>query len=107
MSKGTDPIRTRRHFLYTMAVGTAGLSVGQNQRDVRVVGAGQRVVDERARVRIPGSDALIVSDLVRERPRPAPDQTPCVRPQRCVRGIDPDLAARHVAGDTVGLAIMP
>ena len=76
-----------------LVVLAARRAVAEHQRDVRVVGAGQVVVDERAGVGIRRADALVEADLAGSRRRPAADQAAGVRLERLVRRVDAHLDA--------------
>ena len=80
----------------------APLTGAEHEGDVRVVGPGEVVEDEGAGIRVALADPLIVADLPGDRGRPAADEATRVGLERCVGGVDADLARRQVDPHTFG-----
>src|SRR5690606_32782661 len=89
-----------REPLVALAAARAGRD---EQRDVRVVRAGELVADEEAGVGVLRADALVVADLPGDGVAPADDLTARVRREAAVRRVEARLEGRRVAGDTVRL----
>jgi hypothetical protein len=76
---------------------------GEQQRHVRVVGAGEPVAHEEPRVGVLDGDALVVADLTGDGIGPRHDDTARRGGERTVRGVQPRLDGGALAADPGGL----
>jgi hypothetical protein len=88
---------------HALQVVTAVVAVRAEKGHVRVVGAGQGVVDEGARVRIARTDSLVVAGLTLDRRGPATDQSTGVGLERLIGRVDAHLEAGDAARVALGL----
>ena len=84
-------LRAAQDLGHPLVVLTARGARAQQQRDVRIVGARDVVIDERVRIGVAQANALIEAKLAFAGRRPGLNQPARVRLQRRIRGVDAHL----------------